>query len=73
MDRTDRMYRGRISKVRPEGIYLVVPKLGSTIEYGPCQRIATGQTPDPYVQDAQVLVSTLGGVPDELVVLGVLV
>lgn len=69
----DSMYRGYISKVRPEGLYVIVPKLGRTIEYGPCQRITTGQTPDPYVQDVQVLLSTFDGRPDDFVVLGVLV
>lgn len=71
VDRTDRMYRAEITKVRSEGLYVIIPKLGK-IEYGPLQRLVNGKVPDPYVQYAQVLVSTLGGVPDEMVVLGVL-
>lgn len=82
----DATYRGTITRITGAGIFLIVPKLGRGVEYGPCRSISTVQpttsegspyahvhaTVTQYQPGATVLVSTINGVPDDLVVLGVL-
>ena len=83
----DATYRGTITRITGQGIFVIVPKLGSGVEYGPCLRISDVRSTEQggggdywhghgtvtrYVAGAQVLVSTINGVPDDLVVLGVL-
>jgi hypothetical protein len=73
MDNADRVFRAQITKVRPEGLYFVVPVLGRGVEYGPAMRLKTTEGVESYAVDAWVLVSTFRGRPDDFVVLGVLV
>lgn len=69
----DRTYRATITRVvAGEGLYVIVPKLGVGVEYGPCQRLSNGGGTIGYVQGAAVLVTTVNGVPEDLVVLGTL-
>lgn len=77
---SDSTYRATITKVGADGIYVIVPKLGRGVEYGPCQRLRDEQTVSDgsatitdYRPNQQVLVSTINGIPDDLVVLGALV
>lgn len=77
--RGDYTYRAVITRITAEGIWVIVPKLGIGVEYGPCQRLndiqgvsTGGQTTTGYAQGAQVLVSTVNGIPEDLVVLGTL-
>jgi hypothetical protein len=72
----------RISEITDEGIFVIVPKLGGQgIKFGPCKRLAdirpvTGvdgeSTQTLYGPGVDVLVTTIMGRPDDLVVLGVL-
>lgn len=68
----DSMYRAQITSIKPDGVYVVVPALGRTVEYGPCMRLRSTEGVESYVRDAWVLVSTFNGRPDDFVVLGVL-
>lgn len=76
---SDSTYRGQITRIDGQGIYVLVPKLGRNVEYGPCLRLRDNQpvsdgsaTMTLYQPGAQVLVQTINGIPDDLVVLGVL-
>lgn len=71
----DSTYRGTITRISGTSIFVTVPKLGMGVEYGPCQRakMRNDNTVDPhYKQGQQVLLSTVNGVPEDLVVLCVL-
>lgn len=69
----DSTYRGTITKVSGADVYVVVPKLGRGVEYGPCEKVVdVGGTNTKYIVGARVIVSTVNGIPDDLVVLGVL-
>lgn len=80
----DNTYRATITKIGSDGIYVIVPKLGRGVEYGPCQRLAavtdvqggdyahSHGTVAQYQPQQQVLVTTINGIPDDLVVLGAL-
>lgn len=60
----DRTLRGRVTRVEVDGVFVEVPRLGLGVEFGPCQRLV------PVVSGDEVLVSTVAGVKDDLVVLG---
>lgn len=79
----DRMYRATITRATPQGLYVIVPKLGIGVEYGPCQYsralldVIAAANHDHNIQTVwppgtQVLVTTVNGVPEDLVVLGAL-
>ena len=86
MKSADGMYRGEITRITSRGIFVMVPKLGANVEYGPCSRLidvrttASGGGPYDHSHDIftgyqpgrQVLVTTINGVPDDLVVLGLI-
>ena len=82
----DSTYAGQVTRVTGGGVYVIVPKLGQGVEYGPCKRLVDGLSTDvagsPYAHShgtvsayrpgTAVLLSTINGVPDDLVILGVL-
>lgn len=79
----DSTYRATITRVVGNDIYVVVPKLGIGVEYGPCQYSRTlvevltasnhtHNTRASWPVGTQVLVTTVNGVPEDLVVLGAL-
>lgn len=69
MNSADNVYRGQITRITTAGVFVIVPKLGAGVEYGPCSRLV-GSGGTFYQQGTQVLVATINGVPDDLVVLG---
>lgn len=77
---SDSTYRATITRIGTDGIYVIVPKLGLGVEYGPCQRLRDeqtvtggGATMTHYSAGQQVLVTTINGIPDDLIVLGAFV
>lgn len=76
---SDSTYRGQITRIDAQGIYVLVPKLGRNVEYGPCLRVRDDQsvtdgsaTISMYQPGQHVLVQTINGIPDDLVVIGAL-
>lgn len=67
--------RGKITRVTGGKLYVVVPQLGSTVEYGPLpylrHRVDGDWTTRPQAGD-RVLVSVVEDNPDDLAVLGVI-
>lgn len=67
--------RGKVTRVSGGALYVVVPRLGSQVEYGPLaymrHRVDGDWTDQPVAGD-RVLVSVVEDNPDDLVVLGVI-
>ena len=67
--------RGEVTRVTGGKLYVVVPQLGSTVEYGPLaylrQRIDGDWTTQPQAGD-RVLVAVVEDNPDDLIVAGVI-
>lgn len=66
----DSTYRANLTRVvSGEGAYCMVPRLGQGVEFGPCQTLVSlaGKVPG-----AALLVTTVAGIPEDLVILGVL-
>lgn len=59
------LYRGVITKLTAKGAWVSVPKLGGTASFGPCE-----VTTSDYSIGEKVLVSHIGDVVDNLVILG---
>lgn len=51
----------------PPGLWVVVPRLNGNDPMGPCQWLGTGAAP---ANNTQVLVATIAGIKDDIVVLG---
>lgn len=81
----DSVFRGTVTRVTGVGVFLLIPELGARVEYGPCQalRPAAGDSTGPagtgphthpiaytYKAGDRVLVTTVAGIRDDLVVLG---
>ncbi len=72
MPRPDRTLLGRVTRLAGDLATVEVPDLGEGVERDAPYVTPTGTIPRTMRVGARVAVSTVGGVPDELVVLGVL-
>lgn len=63
----DEIYRARVTRVAVDGVYVEVPEFGLGLEFGPLETVT-----DTAVLAAghRVVVSTVGGIPDDLVIVG---
>lgn len=65
-------YRGRVTGLAGDLATVEVPDLGEGVEYDAPYTVPTGIDPRTMRVGAHVIVTTLNGVADELVVIGVL-
>jgi hypothetical protein len=61
------IWRGVVTRVDDDGVWVHVPRLSPMIEFGPCPATPT---PQAYTAGERVLVAPIEGRPDDLVVLG---
>ena len=66
----DRLYYGQLRRVDPLGVWATVPALGGNAEYGPLRSIADVEALAALPAGELLLLSTVGGLQDDLVVLG---
>lgn len=62
-------YRARVSRVDSNGVYVEIPLLAPGYEYGPCEMT----TPADLVVGDRVMVTYVGDVPDDVVIIGKMV
>jgi hypothetical protein len=62
-------YRGEVTRIDEEGVHVTCPDLGLDLEFGPLECVVH---PVPPIVGDRVLLTSVGGIRDDLVVVGVL-
>ena len=65
------IYRGTVVRVTAAGVYVTIPDIGVGQSIGPCDALKdVGAATPRFVVDERVLCTDVGGIMDDIVILG---